>query len=163
MIDEKNFGVYINILCQTLQAKNDILNELLDLDHQQEDLIKSEVVSVEDFQDLLDKKAPLLDKLNNLDSGFELSYNRIKDVFVVYKDKYKKVIQDMQANITQISQKVMEVQRIEVQNREGIQLKFHDMRQRVKTYNVSSKSVSNYYKNMSNAFIGEAQFMDKKK
>lgn len=163
MIEEKNFEVYLNILCQTLQKKNDILDQLLILDRKQEVLAKSDAATVEEFQSVMDEKAPLLEELEKLDNGFELSYSRVKNGFAVYKNKYQKTILLMQENITDISNKVMNIQRLESQNRDSIRIKFTNMRKRIKDYNVNSKSVSSYYKNMSNAFSGEAQFMDKKK
>lgn len=163
MVDEKSFGIYLNILCQTLQKKNSILDQLLLLDRQQEQVAKLDTASVEEFQTILDQKAPLLDELEHLDNGFELSYSRVKDGFSIYKDKYQSVIRTMQEHIVAISKKVMEIQRLEIQNRDRIQIKFSDMRKKIKDVNVSSKSISNYYKNMSNTFNGEAQFMDKKK
>lgn len=163
MIEEKNFGVYINILCQTLQKKNSILDELLQANQLQGKLVKTESLQVDDFQSIIDKKASLLEELEQLDNGFELSYNRVKDAFPVYKDKFQKVIQVMQENIVEISKKVLEIQRLELQNKDSIELKFTNIRKKIKDYNVSSKNISNYYKNMSNAFNGEAQFMDKKK
>lgn len=163
MIEEKNFGVYINILCQTLQKKNGILDELLLLNEKQGQLAKSDTTEVEEFQGLLDEKALLIKELDQLDNGFELSYDRIKDSFPLYKDSYQTVIQKMQQNIAEISKKVMEIQRLELKNKDSIQLQFSSMRKKIKEFNVSSKSISNYYKNMSNAFNGESQFMDKKK
>lgn len=163
MIEEKNFGVYINILCQTLQKKNRILDELLQANELQGQMVKSESLEVEEFQSIMEKKASLIEELNQLDNGFELSYNRIKDAFPVYKDKYKEIIQVMQENILEISRKVMEVQRLELKNKDSVELRFAEIRKKIKDFNVSSKNISNYYKNMSNAYSGEAQFMDKKK
>ena len=163
MVDEKSFGIYINILSQTLQKKNSILDELLLLDKKQQQLAKEDIANVDEFQGLLDQKGVLLEELEQLDNGFELSYARVKDGFSIYKDKYQKIIISMQENIIAISKKVMEIQRLEIQNRDSLQIRFSDTRKKIKDYNVSSKSISNYYKNMSNAFNGEAQFMDKKK
>lgn len=163
MVDEKTFGVYLNILSQTLQKKNSILDKLLLLDKNQEMLAKSDTSTVEEFEEIMNQKASYLEELAQLDNGFELSYNRVKDDFGVYKDKYQKVIVTMQENIVSISKKVLELQRLEMQNRDSMQLKFSGMRKKIKDFNVSNKSVSNYYKNMSNAYNGEAQFMDKKK
>ncbi len=163
MIEENIFGVYLNILCQTLQKKNRILDELLLIDKKQEQLVKSDIANIDEFQSLLDEKTPLLEELEQLDNGFELSYSRVKDGFLTYKEKYQNVIIIMQENITAISKKVLEIQRLEIQNRDSIKFKFSDMRKKVKDFNVTNKSISNYYKNMSNAFNGEAQFLDKKK
>ena len=163
MIEEKNFGLYLNILCQTLQKKNSILDEILKEDQLQAEMAKSDTLKADDFQSLIDRKTSLLEELEYLDNGFELSYNRVKDVFPIYKDRYQRIIQLMQENIIEISKKVFEIQRLELQNKDSIELKFFNMRKKIKDYNVSSKSISNYYKNMSNSFNGESHFMDKKK
>ncbi len=163
MIEEKGFEVYLNILYQTLEKKNEVLDEIISLDRRQEMLIKSDNISVDEFQEIMDDKMPLLEQLEQLDNGFEVSYSRVKDGFITYKNQYQKTIEKMQIYITEISKKVMEIQRLETQNKERMKIKFADMHKRVKNYNVSSKSVGNYYKNMANAFYGEAQFMDKKK
>ena len=65
--------VYVNMMVDTLERKKTILEKLLCQTREQETLLKDEEIDVETFQNIIDQKGEEIEKLNQMDEGFDLS------------------------------------------------------------------------------------------
>ena len=60
------------------------------------------------------------------------------------------------------TKKAVRIQSLEQKNKVKLEIYFSNRRQQIKNFNVSSRTVSNYYKSMSSGGKADAFFMDKK-
>ncbi len=154
---------YIDIMIQSLEKKAAILSQLIELNKQQKLYLQDPNLSPEDFEKNMDRKAALVDELNQLDIGFEELYVRIKEELDANREGYAVQIKKMQDLIREITEKSNMVQTQELRNKEQVQRKFTDIRKQVKGVRNSQKVVRQYYQNMAKQKVNEPRFLDNKK
>ena len=154
---------YIDIMIQSLEKKAVVLNQLIELNKQQKLYLQDPNLSPEDFERNMDRKASLVDELNQLDSGFEELYERVREALHTEREAYAVQIKRMQELIREITDKSNMVQIQELRNKEQVQRKFADVRKQVKGVRNSQRVVRQYYQNMAKRGTNEPKFLDNKK
>lgn len=153
---------YLSVLEDSLSQKVLVLNDILALDEEQEKLLKQERLDLEAFDELVDRKDALAEKLTRLDDGFETLYGRVQKQLQDNKEAYRSQIAAMQKLIAEITEKTVSVQTKETRNKEMLARQLSGLRQELNQNRRSSKAAYDYYKNMSNAGAAMPQFMDQK-
>jgi DNA anti-recombination protein RmuC len=156
-------NMYVDILIQSLNKKISILDEIIKADKIQREGLEDPNLDPDDFDKTVDQKSALIEQLEQLDSGFEETFNKVKEELDQNRGDYKEEIATMQEQIRKITDRSMEIQRQEAQNRELMRLKFATVRKQVKEVRQSQKVVNQYYKNMMKRNYVDPQFMDNKK
>lgn len=154
---------YLGILEESLEKKLLVLNEIEDYNNQQEKLLKQEKVSMEELDANMEQKDVLIQKLTELDEGFEALFERVKEQLNANKDVYREQIRRMQALITQVTEKSVSIQAQESRNKKLVENYFIKEKKEIRQGRQASKTVLNYYKNISNANVISSQIMDQKK
>ena len=154
---------YIEIMQQSLKKKIEILDKIISLDEQQKEQLENPTSTVDEFDKTVEAKAKLIEQLDQLDSGFEKLYARVKEELAVHKEDHAASIRNMQDCIRQITDKSMEIQAQEARNKELMTKKFSSMRQKAKNVRKNSKIANQYYRNMMQLNYVDPQFMDNKK
>ena len=155
---------YIEILIYSLQTKVQVLDDIIGLTKQQEVLLtQSSSMDIDKFNRITEEKGPLIDQVNELNDGFETLYNRIKEEFVSHKMEYAAEISKLQELIKTVTEKSVEIQVTEKRNFVKLQVYLEAKKSEIKEFKKSSKTVSSYYKNMTNQHQGQSYFLDKKK
>ena len=163
MVENPN-AVYVKILVDTLKKKKETLEFLTMVTKEQEELLKSEPFSMEQFEETLDKKEKVIQNLNQLEDGFEAFYKRIELIIRTEKDNYKEELQRAQKLITEITDMSVRLQAMEARNKEKLTREFANQRQEIRSFKVSSQTAEKYYHNMANQHQeGQSYFMDRKK
>jgi len=162
-VDRTEFSTCFKVLEDTIQKKEQYLDELLALTKGQESLLLMEKFSMEEFSDFMDKKEPYIQKISEFDAGFEAVYAKIKPVIEEYKNEYELRIRMMQQKIKTVLEKGAALCTLEEQNRTRLEFCLKEKKQEIKNFKRSSRTVSSYYKNMSGAVSDQSFFMDKKK
>lgn len=153
---------YLQIMIDSTIKKKNILERIVSFNEEQEELLKAEEFDGEAFQRNMESKSDCIDKLNTLDEGFQIVYDRIKADINEYKARYKEDILKLQQLIREVTALSATIQAQESRNRVKADMKFRQLRQET---NIAKRSVSmanKYYKNMSR-ISSEPQFMDQKK
>lgn len=75
-MDEKN---YIQILEDSLESKIDLLRRLQVLCQEQAEILKDPNASPEAFEENIEEKGKLIDRLSALDQGFDAFFAKVKD------------------------------------------------------------------------------------
>lgn len=153
---------YLMIMVESLSKKINILEQLLSYTKEQEALLEEEEWSMEEFQQLLDKKGELIDVLNIMDEGFEQVYERMEEEINGNKEKYTTEILLMQQRIKMITDVSIKLQELEYKNKEKIEAEFSKKRNEIKNFRQSKDSVNKYYRTMSKTQIVDSAFLDKK-
>lgn len=154
---------YVDIMIQSLNKKIKVLEEIKKLNVRQQELLEEDRATVDEFDETVEGKAALIQQMEQLDSGFDKLFERVRDELNNNKDAYKKKIATMQSCIRQITDLSMEIQTQEARNRDLMTQKFVSVRQKAKVLRTNSKAASQYYKNMMQLNVVDPQFMDKQK
>ena len=162
-MDKVEFATCFKILEDTIQKKEQYLDELLVLTKGQETVLLMEKFSMDEFEALMEKKEPYIQKISEFDTGFEGIYAKMKESMEAYKKEYEPRIRALQEKIKSVLEKGATLCTLEEQNKARLEYCLRDKKKEIKTFHKSSRTVSNYYKNMSGTVSEQSFFMDKKK
>lgn len=154
---------YIQIMIQSLAKKEQILDEVLKLSKNQAVWLENPDLTPGEFEKNVSEKAEWIEKLEELDNGFEMLYQRVSEVLKSEKEKYAQEIRTMQDYIRRITDKSMEIQTVEARNKVKVEEKFSTIRHQVRQIRDSQKMVREYYRSMQKVNYIDPQFMDNKK
>lgn len=157
---EKN---YLKIMIESLHKKVEILDDISKENERQRILFTQENIESEDLEETLRKKQEFIDKLNELDEGFQLIYDRLKEELQENPENYKEEVKEMKELISQIMGKSMLVQTEEERNKLAMKEYFSNFKSGIRQARTSQKAAVNYYNNMNKLNHIEAQFMDRRK
>ena len=152
---------YLEILTDSLKKKSKVLDEIMLYYSDQENLLRQESISLEELDANMELKDGLIQKLVQLDDGFETLYERIKEKLLTQKDQYKAQIGQMQELISEITEKSVSIQAQEARNKGMIENYFARERGQLRQSRQVSKAAYGYYKSMSNGV--SSQLLDQKK
>ena len=154
---------YLSVLEDSLKKKLQILDELTDYTMQQQELLKVEELDYEAFDRLVDQKEPLIQRIMELDQGFETVYDRIKEQLLGNKEQYAAQIKALQSLIGELTDKSVKLQTMEQRNKSAIEQQFRKSREKIRQGRQNKQAALNYYKNMNNTNYVPPQFLDDKK
>lgn len=153
---------YISLLINSLENKINVLDKLEELTVRQDNLLKEEDVDLNVFDEVMFEKEQHINMLEELDNGFDAIYKRVRLELNENKAIYKKEIQLLQQLISKITDYSVKIQVLEENNKNKLQIYLTSKKKEIKTFKMSSQTVSSYYKNMSNQHQGQSYFLDKK-
>lgn len=143
--------VYVNMMVDTLERKKIILEKLLRQTREQETLLKDEEMDVETFQNIIDRKGEEIEKLNQMDEGFDTLFRHVEKEIAANRMTYKKQILQMQNLINEVSELGIQIQALEHQNSGHFKIYLANQKQSVKKFYTNNRTAANYYQNMANA------------
>ncbi len=154
---------YLSVLEDSLRKKLQILDELTVYTTQQQELFQAEELDYAAFDRLVDQKEPLIQKIMELDQGFETVYDRIKDQLIGNKEQYAAQIRTLQSLIGELTDKSVKLQTMEQRNKSAVEQQFRKSREKIRQGRQNHQVALNYYKNMNNSNYVPPQFLDDKK
>lgn len=156
-------STYVDIMIQSLNKKIQVLEGIKGINIRQKELLENDKSDPDEFDRTVEEKSVLIEQMEQLDSGFDKLFDRVKEELNTKKDVYADRIKLMQGMIRQITDLSMELQAQESRNKDLMTRKFVSIRERAKTVRTNSKAANQYYKNMMNLHYVAPQFMDNKK
>lgn len=156
-------GEYVKIMVQSLDKKERVLDDIIEIDLRQREELENPSLDPDDFDRTFEEKAALIDKLEELDDGFQEVYEHIREEFQENRESYRDEIVAMQGYIRRITEKSADIQAQEARNKSLMEQKFAAVRHQVREVRQSQKVVNEYYRNMMKSNFVEPQFTDKKK
>lgn len=154
---------YIQILRESLEKKERILHNLLDMTKQQEDYLSGEEFEMDVFDEMLDVKSGMIEELNSVDDGFEFMYGRIREYLQIHRKELESPIREMQNRVREITRLSVSLQALEERNKKKLESIFASKQQEIKKFRQSSQMVNNYYQTMSGVNSYQSAFLDQKK
>lgn len=153
----------LQLLIESLEKKKGILSDILTKSRLQGEIASSDDFEAEQFDLLADEKAELIIQMDEVDQGFDATFNRIRDELLSNKDKYKKEIGCMQGLIRETVDLGAQIHATEARTKDSVSRVLKNNRQELLKRKNSSKSVRDYYKaNSQLNFVG-SYFIDQKK
>lgn len=159
---ENHKETYLAVMIASLEKKSDLLEQLFERSKQQEQLIKNNQINDEDFNRIIEEKDAGIAKILELDEGFEKLYHYLKEELAVSPGKYQKEIQKLKDLVTIVTDRGVQLQAIELQNKTRMELYFQSKRKEIKNFKLSSQTATSYYKNMADQHQQQSYFFDKK-
>lgn len=154
---------YLSVLEDSLRKKLEIVDELTAYTLEQQELLQAEELDYEGFDQLVEKKDPLIQKIMELDQGFETVYDRIKEQLLQNKEQYAAQIRTLQTLISDLTDKSVKLQAMEQRNKSTVEQQFRKSRETIRKGRQNQQAALNYYKNMNNSSYVPPQFLDNKK
>lgn len=154
---------YLQIMIESLEKKEQVLDEIVRLCEEQENLLADPNLDPDDFRKYVTKKSDQIEKLQLLDDGFESLYEKVKETLSGDRGVYAAEIRRMQELIRHITEKSVKIQTIEAKNKCLTEQKFTTIRNQVREVRNSQKIVQQYYKSMMKSAMNEPYFVDNKK
>ena len=153
----------VQILVQSLKKKSETLNKIIEQNNLQETILKQEEFDMDAFEETVDAQNELVEELEQLDTGFEALYDRVREDVMHNKDRYRREIAEMQELIQQITDKVVTINAGNMRNKRLAENQFKKVRAEIRNGVSQSKVARGYYNNMNNLNCVAPQFYDNKK
>ena len=157
---------YLQMMIESLNKKEAVLAKIIEKNSAQSDCIHDKDygdVDWDRFNVLIAEKETLIERVNELDSGFESLYGRIRDDLERNKSSYKEEIRMLQDLITKLTDQSVEIKAAEERNRARIEKVLMGAKKEIRKSRKSMQAVSNYYKSMSVPDADNSGLVDKKK
>lgn len=162
-MQENNEASYIKIMKDSLIKKVAVLEKISEQNKIQQELTKAEEFDYDIFSKTLEEKDKLIEEINQLDSGFQSLFDRIKEIMESNKEVYAADIKEMQKLVALITDKSADIMAEEKRNREAIMNRKDSLKKEVGVARATNKAAANYYKTMSKLNVLDSQFIDAKK
>ena len=154
---------YLSLLEESLQKKLQVMEEIQQYNLKQQEIFQSEKVDLDGFDEAVEEKGKLIEKLTALDNGFESLYSKVKKELEGGRDKYRDQIKRLQKLVTEVTETSVSIQAQEARNKKLIEDYFRKEKENIRSGRRSSKAAYDYYKNMNRSSVVMPQLMDKKK
>jgi hypothetical protein len=153
----------LDMLEESLVRKLGIMKQIQEENARQKELLSDPGhLEVAEFDKTLDVKGELIDKLLELDEGFQALFDRVKQEVGDHKEHYAEQIRRMQNLIHDISDASASIEVEERRNKAMAENYFSVARSRMNQGRQTSAAAFNYYQTMNNFKNIPPQFMDQK-
>ena len=154
---------YLNLLEESLRKKLQVMAEIQKYNLRQQEIFQSENVDMERFDEYVEEKGTLIDRLTALDSGFEKLYAKVAEQLDGNREKYAAQIKALQGLVTEVTDTSVQIQAQEARNKKLIEDYFRKEKEGIRMGRKSSQAAIGYYKTMSKTAVMPPQFLDSKK
>lgn len=151
------------ILLQSLEKKNVLLDQMISLNSEQEVILKREEFDMDAFDEAINRQSACLEELDKLDHGFEAVYDRVREELMQNKERYRTEIAGMKEQIQQITDKIVTINAGNMRNKMLAENQFKKKQLAIGSGMSKNKAASNYYNSMNNLNYVSPQFYDSKK
>ena len=151
------------ILLQSLEKKNRLLDQMILQNGVQEEILKQEEFDMDAFDETIDRQSSYVEQLEKLDQGFESVYDRVREELIENKEHYREEIRRMKEQIQQITDKIVTLNAGNMRNKMLAENQFKKKRQDIGTGASKNRVARNYYNSMNNLNFVSPQFYDNKK
>lgn len=151
------------ILMESLEKKNRILDEIIRENEVQEKILKEEELDMDALDESTDRLGVFAEQLERLDDGFEAVYDRTREELIANRENYRNEIARMQELIGQITDKVVKINAAQMRNKRQAESQFKKSRDQIGKAASQIKVSRNYYNSMNRLNYVAPQFYDNKK
>ena len=163
-LNDKVKQTYIQLLIDSLGKKHGILKELMQITKKQQTIIDADVFDEDEFIKTISLKEVHINSLGEIDRGFEMVYDRIREELNSNPNEYTDEIIYLKELVTVVTDLSVKLQALETGNKRTLEIVLANKRKNIKNARLSNETVSNYYKSMSgNNQNQQSHFYDKKK
>ncbi len=159
----EDYSRYISILIASLEKKNELLSELLELNERQAEILKEEIVPEDEFERIIDKKQDRIELIAKVDTGFDSIYRKARTEITQNPEKYKDEIHLMQDLIKELTDKSVKMEASEKRNKMAVDFYLSKERKSAQNLVRTVDAANSYYKSMTGTQVVDAQMFNLKK
>ncbi|MCR5155201.1 MAG: flagellar protein FliT [Butyrivibrio sp.] len=153
----------LDMLEESLKKKIEVMTQIEEENQRQKELLLNpEEVELAAFDETVDRKGELIDKLLALDDGFQTLFEEVKKELGENRSLYADQIKRMQDLIREITAKSASIEAMEHRNKKLAENYFEVSRNKMAAGRQSSAAAYNYYVTMNNYKDVPPQFLDNK-
>lgn len=156
-------GNYLTLLEESLRRKLQVMDEIQKYNLRQQEIFQAEDVDMDRFDEYVEEKGSLIEKLTALDNGFEKLYANVAEELKDNRGQYAEQIRTLQELVTKVTDTSVAIQAQEARNKKLLEDFFVKKRKDLHMNRKTSKAAIDYYRNMSRSAVMMPQFMDSKK
>lgn len=154
----------LDILINSLNKKISYLEDILKRTKEQSSLLDKDELDLRVFNNIMNNKQNRIDKIFEIDNGFQEMFNKVKGYLNTNGELYKEQIKLMKEYILKIGELGVEIKVLESKNKTKFQLITNGKKSKVKEYRNNKNVVSNYHSNINNQNNAtQSHFFDSKK
>lgn len=157
---------YIQIMIESLKKKSVLLERILFQNETQRMCLGKkdfEDIDWDGFNTAMVEKEAEIERINDLDEGFQALYDRVGDQLKSDKIQYVEDIKLIQSLIRHLEEQSIQIRTGEERNRAIIEKVMTGRKKEIKQARTSLKVAANYYQTMSNANSLDMISLDRKK
>lgn len=139
----------LTILAESLDKKIQVLREIQEYNLRQEECFKNGQADLDSFDQAVEEKEKLIQKVNQLEEGFDTLYRGLAEQLKENRSQYAEEIRMLQDKIREVTELNMSVQAQESRNKKLIEDFFARQRAGINQSRKNSKAMYDYYKNVS--------------
>ncbi len=151
------------ILLQSLEKKNELLDQMILQNRAQEQILKQEEFDMDAFDEAIDRQSAYVEELDKLDRGFEAVYDRVREELMENRERYRTEITRMKEQIQKITDKIVTLNAGNMRNKMLAENQFKKRQSAIGSGISKNRAAENYYNNMNNLNFVTPQFYDNKK
>ena len=153
---------HLTILSESLDQKIAVLQDIQAYNQKQEKALTEQTPDLDSFDEALEEKEELIQRLEKLDEGFETLYAKIAEQLSGNRETYAEQIRELQEKIRKVTEMSVTIQAQEARNKKLIEEYFSKAKNGIRQGRQNSKAAYDYYRNMSGANLTAPQYMDSK-
>lgn len=154
---------YVDIMIDSLVKKEELLKQIVDYNEAQQTIVTAPEFKEEAFEKNVADKGVVVEKILQLDEGFNSVFNRIKEELQNNKKKYAKDIERLKTLVASVTELGVRIQAQELRNKQLVEKRFAQMRKELSQAKRTTSTANAYYKNVNNLNQYESHFLDQKK
>lgn len=154
---------YVDIMIDSLVKKEELLKQIVDYNEAQQTIVTAPEFKEEAFEKNVADKGEVVEKILQLDEGFNSVFNRIKEELQNNKKKYAKDIERLKTLVASVTELGVRIQAQELRNKQLVEKRFAQMRKELSQAKRTTSTANAYYKNANNLNQYESHFLDQKK
>ncbi len=154
---------YVDIMIDSLVKKEELLKQIVDYNEAQQTIVTAPEFKEEAFEKNVADKGEVVEKILQLDEGFNSVFNRIKEELQNNKKKYAKDIERLKTLVASVTELGVRIQAQELRNKQLVEKRFAQMRKELSQAKRTTSTANTYYKNVNNLNQYESHFLDQKK
>ena len=148
------------ILLQSLEKKNKVLDQMILQNCLQERILKEEDLDMDAFDAAIEQQSDYVDELDRLDRGFEAVYDRVREELMQNKEHYRTEITRIKEQIQLITDKIVTLNAGNMRNKMLAEAQFKKKKLAIGSGVSKNRVATNY---MNNLNYVSPQFYDNKK
>ena len=160
---EQEMSVYVSALQDSLKNKYEALQKVYDATKKQQEAVSGEELNIDAFETAVEEKESLLQRIQDLDDGFNSIYTKIGDALHQQKQQYKPQILEMQNMLRTMTDLGVKIQALEQKNKNRFEGLVAKKRHEIRNFQANNRTANTYNQHMANQHQQwQTYFLDKK-
>lgn len=160
---EQDISIYVAALQDSLKNKYEALQKIQGATEKQQRAVSGEELDIDAFDEAVQEKERLIERIQELDDGFQSVYAKIGDALRREKQRFKPQILEMQNLLRTMTDLGVRIQALEQKNKTRFEGLVSRKRREIRDFQTNNRTANTYNQHMANQHQQwQSYFLDKK-